>query len=206
MPAIEDTQPVDGRSARAVRTRNAIVDACISLADEGDLKPTTPRIAERAGVSVRSVFQHFEGLEQLYAAVADRVVERVAKLIVPLDTTLPLDDRITEFVRQRTLLVEVITPIRRAAAVHGPFSEELTNRVRNGQRFFRAFTRDAFAPELDQLGEADAEEMLDILDVMFGWPTWEMLRMFNGRSVDEATRTITKMVDGAFVLAGFDPS
>jgi hypothetical protein len=42
--------PLDGRSARALRTREAIVDACIGLVEEGELRPTAPRVAERAGV------------------------------------------------------------------------------------------------------------------------------------------------------------
>ena len=84
MTAGQETQTasVDGRTARALRTREAIVDACISLVDEGVLKPTAPRIAERAGVSVRSVFQHFDDLESLFAMVAERVVGRLASILV----------------------------------------------------------------------------------------------------------------------------
>src|SRR3546814_6231042 len=61
--------PVDGRTLRAMRTREAIFDATFSLIDEGDLRPTAPRVAERAGVSVRSVFQHFDDLESLHAEI-----------------------------------------------------------------------------------------------------------------------------------------
>ncbi len=207
MPALDDpvsAPPGDGRSARAVRTRNAIVDACISLADDGDLKPTTPRIAERAGVSVRSVFQHFDTLESLYAAVAERVVQRSSRLILPIDPSLPLGERVEEMVRQRSLLLEVMTPIRRASALHAPFSETLTMRIRAGQDFFRAFTADAFQPELSRLDGAEGSELLDILNVVLGWSTWETLRSVNGRSVEEATRTVDKMLRGALRAAGFE--
>src|SRR3546814_18232311 len=76
-----------------MRTREAIVDATISLIDEGDLRPTAPRVAERAGVSMRPVFQHFDDLESLHAAVVERLVERVAVLVVPIDPAGPLADR-----------------------------------------------------------------------------------------------------------------
>src|SRR5687768_11953208 len=90
MPATPPVdQSLDGRTRRAQRTRAAIVDACIGLVEDGDLRPTAPRIAERAGVSVRSVFQHFVDLESLFAAVADRWVERLAVLVVPVDPELP---------------------------------------------------------------------------------------------------------------------
>lgn len=195
--------PQDGRSARAMRTRDAIVDACIALVDEGDLKPTTSRIAERAGVSVRSVFQHFDGIEQLYAAVAERVVKRVIRLIVPVDAGLLLGERIAEYIRQRALLLEVIAPVRRAASVHGPFSQELTRRLRTGQQFFREFTAEVFAHELSSLDIDRRQELLDILEVIFGWPTWETLRTVNGRSVDDAVRTVDRMARGAFAETGF---
>ena len=94
-------EPIDGRTARAIRTREAIVDACIELVDAGELRPTAPRIAERASVSVRSVFQHFDDLETLYTAVGARVVERVALLTRPIDPATPLHERSAEFVRQR---------------------------------------------------------------------------------------------------------
>ena len=45
---------VDGRLGRGTRARTAVVDALLDLIEEGDLRPTAPRIAERAGVSLRS--------------------------------------------------------------------------------------------------------------------------------------------------------
>ena len=92
--------PPDGRSARALRTREAIVDACIGLVEEGELRPTAPRVAERAGVSVRSVFQHFDDLPSLHIAVSERIVARLAVLLHPIDPSMPLDDRIVAFVRR----------------------------------------------------------------------------------------------------------
>src|SRR3954464_1268479 len=95
-------EPIDGRTARAVRTKDAIVDATLALIDEGDLRPTGPRIAERAGVSVRSIFQHFDDLDALFSAVGLRVVDRIAGLIRPIDPADPLDQRSAAFLEQRT--------------------------------------------------------------------------------------------------------
>jgi TetR/AcrR family transcriptional regulator, regulator of autoinduction and epiphytic fitness len=50
---------MDGRVARAERSRRAIVAAHLALIDEGDLRPTGERIAERAGVSLRSLWTNF---------------------------------------------------------------------------------------------------------------------------------------------------
>ena len=104
-------------------------------------------------VSVRSVFQHFDDLETLHASVAERLVDRVAVLVLPVPPDLPLAERLDRFVHQRALLLEAVTPIRRAADVHGPFSPEITARLRDGQAFLRAELERTFEPELRAAGD-----------------------------------------------------
>ena len=50
---------------RGQRNRDAVVQSFLDLIAEGDLSPTAQKVAERAGVSLRSVFHHFEDMEQL---------------------------------------------------------------------------------------------------------------------------------------------
>jgi len=188
----------DGRTLRSLRTREAIVDATIGLLELGDLRPTAPRVAEQAGVSVRSVFQHFDDLETLHAAVAERLVERVAVLVVPVDPALPLEERLDRFVRQRALLLESVTPIRRAAEVHGPFSSEITQRLRDGQAFLRSELVHTFGPELSVAG-AERDDLLDALDAVLSWSTWEGLREGRGRDQPTAARVMRRLA--AAVLA-----
>lgn len=188
----EAAPPVDGRTLRALRTREAIVDATIAQIDEGDLRPTAPRVAERAGVSVRSVFQHFADLETLHAAVAERLATRLAGLVLPISPELPLAERIERFVRQRGTLLDVVTPIRRAANVHGPFSTEIQARLRDGQAFLRAEVEATFRPELG--ARDDAGEVLDALDVACGWATWDGFRSGLGRSPAEAEQVLRRLV------------
>lgn len=192
--------PVDGRTARAVRTRDAIVDACIALVDSGDLRPTAPRIADEAGVSVRSVFQHFDDLETLFAAVGEQVVNRLARLIVPIDPAIALDERITRLVHQRALLLEVVTPIRRAASVHSVGSAEINRMFQTGHQFLRQEVAAAFAPELARAG-ATADVLLDSLDVALAWSTWDTLRALGRRSEAEARGVQEWMVRAALAAA-----
>lgn len=189
--------PVDGRTARAVRTREAIVDACIALVDAGRLRPTAPQIAERAGVSVRSVFQHFDDLETLFAMVAERVIDRLGQLLVPIDASLPCEERVAAFVAQRVPMLEAMTPIRRAAAIHAPFSAEITKRLQFGHDVLRAEIASVFVTELDALDPTERELLLDLLDISLSWPTWESLRTFNGRTPEEAARVLARMVSHA---------
>jgi len=186
--------PVDGRTARAMRTREAIVDACIALVDAGVLRPTAPQIADRAGVSVRSVFQHFDDLETLFAMVAERVIDRLAQLLVAIDGSLPCEERVTAFVTQRVQVLEAVTPIRRAAAIHAPFSAEISKRLQFGHDVLRAEIASVFATELGAVDPTERELLLDVLDISLSWPTWESLRTFDGRTVEESARVLTRMV------------
>ncbi|HEX2383002.1 MAG TPA: TetR/AcrR family transcriptional regulator [Acidimicrobiales bacterium] len=190
---------IDGRTARAVRTREAIVDASIALVDEGDVRPTALKVAERAGVSVRSVFQHFDDLEGLYAAIANRLVDRLGGVKVVVDASLPLPDRINEMVRSRSRLLEVLTPIRRAAAVHAPFSAEVRARLQAGHNMLRAELERVFADELAEREEPARTRLLDSLDTVLSWPSWENLRTLNGRTQEEAQAVFAHMV-GALLL------
>jgi AcrR family transcriptional regulator len=193
---VQEALPTDGRTLRSLRTREAIVDATIALLEEGDLRPTAPRVAERASVSVRSVFQHFDDLETLHASVAERLVERVAVLVLPVPPDLPLGERLDRFVHQRVLLLEVVTPIRRAADVHGPFSAEISARLRDGQAFMRSELERTFEPELTAAGAA-RDDVLDGLDTALSWATWEGLRNGLGRDQTTAERVVRRLAEKA---------
>jgi TetR/AcrR family transcriptional regulator, regulator of autoinduction and epiphytic fitness len=194
---VDPSPAIDGRTLRSLRTREAIVDATIGLLEEGDLRPTAPRVAERAGVSVRSVFQHFDDLETLHASVAERLVDRVAVLLVPVPPELPLEERLDQLVHQRALLLEAVTPIRRAADVHGPFSSEITARLRDGQAFLREELVRTFGPELDRAG-VERDDLLDSLDAVLSWATWEGLRAGMGRDQPTSERVMRRLA-GAVV-------
>ena len=158
---------------------------------------------------MRSVFQHFDDLETLHASVAERLVDRVAVLVLPVPPDLPLAERLDRFVHQRALLLEAVTPIRRAADVHGPFSPEITARLRDGQAFLRAELVRTFEPELQAAG-ADRDDVLDCLDSALSWATWEGLRHGLGRDQATAERVVRRLAERALDLtrptAGSAPS
>src|SRR5678815_5183979 len=141
---------VDGRTARAERTRNAIVEAHLELIGEGDLKPTGERIAERAGVSLRALWANFKDMEALFAASGQRLSERQDAEYKPVPVDLPLPRRIDEFCRQRARILELIAP---------------------GQREIK----DLFVTELDAAGPA-REQLFHSLTVASTWAAWSMMR------------------------------
>ena len=202
VPSIdEQVVPLDGRTARAVRTRGAIVEACIELIDEGDLRPTAPRIAERASVSVRSVFQHFADLDTLFAAVGARVVERYRPLVGPIDPDLPLRERVDAIVIQRTRLLEALTPIRRSAMVHQADSSEIARMFDEAHEKGRGQVKAVFQREIGTLDDG-RRLLIDAIDVALGWGTWETLRTGDRRSIDESRAVVRQLVEWALAGSG----
>src|SRR5437763_10081054 len=149
----------DGRAARSVRTRRAIVDALRALHHEGDLRPTAPRVAERAGVSVRTVWQHFDDLETLLFEAGRRDLEIAQSFVAPIDKSLPAIERVHALVEQRARMFEEMAPPWRAARVHAPFSAQIQSNRDTLMQFARDQVGELFAPEI-----AAADDSTALLD------------------------------------------
>jgi len=178
--------PLDGRLARSARTRHAVVDALLDLLGEGDLRPTAARIAERAGVSLRLVFHHFDDLEAIYSELADRQAERVKPLTKPIDVALPFARRIELFSTQRGRVLETLSPVRRSAVLMEPFRPALAKRLKHARDLMRAAAIAAFQPELAKIAADERRTKIAALDVMTSWTAWEQMRRHQGLSETEA--------------------
>lgn len=197
---VEAPARVDGRTARAERTRRAIVDAHLELLNEGDLRPTGERIADRAGVSLRALWTNFKDMERLFAATGERLMERQEAEFRPVSPDLPLPQRVREFCTQRARLLELIGPAARAARIREPFSAQLR---RNRSWYIsrvRTEIETLFAAELDAAGEGRTE-LLDAFIITCTSSPWSMLRDDLGMTVDQATGVMARTV-GA--LLGID--
>lgn len=74
---MEGLQPNDSRGRRATTTRARLIRACKDSILTGRL-PKREDVATRANVSLRSVFQHFASLDELYEAAIAAYPEIVA--------------------------------------------------------------------------------------------------------------------------------
>ncbi|MGZ4690150.1 MAG: TetR/AcrR family transcriptional regulator [Acidimicrobiia bacterium] len=184
------THTVDGRTARSARTRAAVVTAVLELVRAGNPRPTAKEIAARAGISLRSVYVHFDDLDDLFAAAGARQAEEVAHLLYPIDPGLPLPERIDELVRQRAAIWEALAPVRRAALIWASSSSSLRER---GQRVTRRALRDlerVFGTELDGYDPGVRSVVLEALNVASSGGAWEVLRSERGLSVDASREVV----------------
>ena len=182
----EATEQIDGRTVRAQRTHQSLVDALFALLEEGELSPTAERIAERAGVSERSVFQHFPDRETLFEAVARQQYERVVKGNVPVDPGLALSERIDAFVFQRCAVQEHVTPVARAALLLENESGVVAGWLETFRRAAATEVERVFGPELDRVERRERPVLLAALVSATTWPVWEGYRAHQGLSVERA--------------------
>ncbi|MGX7673659.1 TetR/AcrR family transcriptional regulator [Plantactinospora sp. DSM 117369] len=184
---------VDGRNARAERSRAAIVEAHLALIGEGDLRPTGERIAERAGVSLRTLWTNFKDMETLFEASGEQVLRQQDAAHRPISRALPLAERVDAYCRQRARLLQLIEPAARAAQLREPVSAALRrNRLRHVDRV-RAEVEELFADELDRAG-AGREQLVHALVASSMWPSWSMLRDGLGLGVQQARAVMTRTV------------
>ena len=185
---------VDGRTLRSERTRERIVGAALDLIREGEAQPRTAVIADRAGVSVRSIFQHFADTEALFIAVADRVVRDVLKLARAIPESASLDDRVGALLEQRAEICETLMPLLRSAAIHQSGSASLAERARAGRMYARFRSEQVLRPELDRLPPTVRQETLDALTAAMDWETWANLRLQYGLESRGAASVMRRML------------
>ena len=173
-----------------------MVDALLDLLGEGDLRPTAARIAQRAGVSLRLVFHHFDDVEGIYNELADRQAERVKPLAVPIAVGLPFARRVEEFSAQRGRLLETLSPVRRSAVLMEPFRPALAKRLKLARDSMRAAAIAAFEPELRRVAADERRTKIAALDVVTSWVAWEQMRRHQGLSETEARETMATAIRG----------
>ena len=170
---------LDGRQNRTLRSRLAICEACLDLVQEGVLQPSADQIADRAGVSRRSVFNHFVDLAELYDAVVEVGMQRCAPLLEKISDQDDLDRRIDRLVEIRTNFLEATSAFTRALtaqALVGPASEQAIRVSRNALRIQHREVEQLFERELEIQPEDVREEIVEAMSAALSPLQWEYLR------------------------------
>jgi AcrR family transcriptional regulator len=182
------TEPaVDGRRARRHRSRDLAVDALLDLLNEGVPRPTAQQVAERSGVSLRSIFRIFDDVETLHAAACAAQLGRVRHLFVDVPAEGTLDSRIDRVVAINGRLYESVAPVRRAALRSAPESTALQEQLARARGWVRAEVERMFA---DELASAD-RDAANALEVAVSFEAWDQLRAAQGLSAARTAATVT---------------
>jgi AcrR family transcriptional regulator len=187
----------DGRSLRRLNSFERAVDALLDLIESGNEAPTAQQIAERSGISVRTVFRLTEDLESLHAAGLLRQMERTAHLYVTLPSTGPLTTRLRTLVKNRVTVFEAIAPVRRVGDRLASSSARIAEGLELQHMVLRTQMAEVFERELNRLPKSKRAPALDAIDVAASWETWDQLRRGKKLPVNAAARVMELLITGA---------
>ena len=195
--AAEAQPTIDGRHASRERNRLAVVDALLDLYIEGNPRPGAQEVAERSGVSRRSVFRYFDDLDDLDRKAIERHQARVAPLFeLPNTGRGPLRDRAEAVALQRVRLHETIAPVARVSRRRAPFHPVIAAQLAEGRRLFERQVERQFAPELDRLPHAARAETLAAADGLCAFEFFDHLRSGRGLTTVQVERVIVRALLG----------
>lgn len=194
--------PVDGRTARRDRNSEAVLDAVQVLFQEGRLVPSVEEVAQRSGVSLRSVYRYFEDSDDvLRAAIARRVAFVEPLFDLPRVGEGTLEQRIRALVDHRLALWDHMGPAFRALMVRAASRPPIAEQVGQRRDLLMRQTQQQFAPELKAMGRARAAEVLSCLDVITQPEALE--RLSQGRGLSRA-RVRATLIAGVTALLSCD--
>ncbi len=185
------TTRVDGRHARSERSRQAMVDAVLDLLSEGNLRPSSSQIAERAGVTQRTLFNQFGDMDSLISAVASRQVQRFFKLI-PRAGDGTFEQRVASYCDGLELMLEETMHVRWAVIINPNPAWSGARVVQTAREFMRAQVADAFDPELSTLSDDEQDQVLDALELETDPVVWRLRRMQQELTIDEARAVVER--------------
>jgi AcrR family transcriptional regulator len=174
-----------GRGDRVARTREAIVSSTLTLAMEGEVAPIVRDIAKLAGVSARTVFQHFADTAELYVAVLGRVLTGLRGEAAPMPGG-ALDDRISEVIGQRAGRYEKLLPMWTFVETLQRRSSEAGEQVTQLYTANREQLAEYFGEELTGLTGEKRERALNALSLALAPESWIVLRDRLGLTSDQA--------------------
>ncbi|MGB3411219.1 MAG: TetR/AcrR family transcriptional regulator [Microthrixaceae bacterium] len=194
----------DGRVQRGIRTHSRIVESLLDLISEGSSEPTAHQIASAAGVSVRTIFQHFSDLEALYGDMIKAQTVRFTPLFESLDSGGDFESRLLALGVQRRELYELIMPIRRVIRRRGISSPAVTQRLDTVSVALREQVLRHFEPELD--GEAfigftgvpSKLQKVEALDLLWSFESWDRLRSTQELGPEQAEDLLVTLTRALF--------
>ncbi len=191
---------VDGRSLRRERNREAVIEAFLTLVREGNYDPGGAEIAERAGVSHRSVFRYFDDLADLMITAIGREVQRGLPLAT-LDRIGegPFDDRLERLVDAKLAMFAQLHGIATVTRLRAVAIPSLTTAFANITAGFRAVMEEHFAAELARFPEADRPGITDGAQVLLSWDAYDLHLRLYGHDVERIRRStivsVTALLD-----------
>jgi AcrR family transcriptional regulator len=185
----------DGRRLRSERTRQYIIEAYLALLRESRSVPTAAQIADRAGYSVRSLFERFPDLMALSLAAADHAFTQANAQAVIRNVDADRPTRIRTQVETRGRTCEEWLPLWRTLTRNLHYSEDLKVRMRRVREAVMLRIELMYRPELATLAPVDSKRLLIAVEAITDFESWARMRELYGLSPEEACGVWMRTID-----------
>ena len=172
----DEPAPTDGRRLRRLQGRLAVIDAMIDLVLEGHAPPQAELVAERAGVSLASVFRYFATLDELRHEAIGRYFERYSHLMsIPDIGEHSLTRRIDNLVRARAQYHETTEPMCRLARRQAAAVIEISDTLDRVRSTLSDQLSAHFCAELARLRPSGRRELVAVIAALTSFESWDLL-------------------------------
>mgnify|MGYP003298469159 FL=1 len=179
----------DGRRQRSERSQTAIIEAALSLMDEGTLVPTAQQIADRAGGGIRSFFRHFADMDSLFLAADDMLLSSYEALFEVDDRTGALASRVARAVDLYGNAFDKLRPIILCTQAQLWRSPKLRENYAWHQKRLRK-ELELWLPEVSAM----PKDLREALHAVASFDMWHRLREHQGLSPKASADIVSSLV------------
>jgi AcrR family transcriptional regulator len=174
------------RAFSTAATRRAIIEAA---ADLGDLRVPLDAVAERAGVSRRTILRHFGDRNGLFAAVLEHAGERIRaeRFSIPAgDVEAAARSLIDHYESHGDRVMAWLTEEGQ--------DERIDRTLATGRELHRAWVTEKLGPLLAGLDAPTRRRRLAQLVAVCDVYTWKLLRRDSGLGVEQTEKAIAELI------------
>ena len=190
-------QVVDGRTVRREKSRQRIIDAMIRIVSEGEVEATAENVARLAGVTMRTVFRHFDDMESLFREILWDMQAQVDALHVEPNPDQDWREEQEQLILRRTARFEKFLPRGEAAQALRHRSAVIDEDAKHWSRRMRRVIKKILPDHL-----AAHPMAFEGIDALLSWDMWIRLRRDQGLSARRAAGVVRAAVAAILRDAG----
>lgn len=173
----------------------------LELVGNGDIAPGAAKVADTAGVGLRTVFRHFADMEALYREMSAIIEAKIMPMVQAPFAATNWKDRLHELADRRIAVFETILPYRISASVRRYDSPFLMNNYKRVLDHERSAVEAILPPNI----RADAA-LAGAIEVAVSFPCWRRLRHDEELDVPAARAVVFRLLDAVLAQAPDDPT
>ena len=184
----------DGRRERSRSSRRRIIEAMMDLVAGGDIDPSAAKVAEKAGVGLRTVFRHFDDKEAIYREIDELLWAAYGQTFEAPFSSGKWQEQLFELIERRALIYEEIAPFRIASSLQRYRSPILMERY----RFMLGKERESLHRILPQAVLDDEPRARAIL-LAVSFDSWRLFRqdeeMSNAKTIEVLQQLLRDLLE-----------